>query len=211
MNMGKLKDWRNDNCPGEDCPGCGSMSCYASGGKVKEKPIKGHGKLGVEFDAENAKGPGGHRYPKTAKEGQERLDAELKRTARHYRRDDTEKFSQGGKVSLKSKLIQDDPNTSVDLFTTPDPNMGPDPRPPSGGAIDWKHRSGGGWSMLDPSDDDYVSKKKATFAEGGEVEGDHDADDELADAACSELLSAIEKKDKKEILEAIRAIVLSVR
>lgn len=41
------------------------------------------------------------------------------------------------------------------------------------------------------------------MAEGGEV------DDELMDMAAGELLEAFEKKNKKQILESIKAIVLS--
>jgi hypothetical protein len=56
---------------------------------------------------------------------------------------------------------------------------------------------------------------RTNLAEGGEVEGPEMSDDEmdaaLGDAACGELLDAIEKKDKAAILESIRALVLSVR
>ncbi len=52
--------------------------------------------------------------------------------------------------------------------------------------------------------------REVSYDEGGEVEGP-DMDDELSEMAAGELLEALEKKDKKEILESIRAIVLSVR
>ncbi len=57
------------------------------------------------------------------------------------------------------------------------------------------------------------------LAEGGESKEpemdsdgdmDGDTDDAMLDACADELLSAIERKDKAQILEAIKAIVLSV-
>lgn len=62
------------------------------------------------------------------------------------------------------------------------------------------------------------------LADGGEVEelepmkdmdGDHDgdmgSDDEIMDACADELMDALEKKDKRGILEAIKAIALSCK
>lgn len=49
------------------------------------------------------------------------------------------------------------------------------------------------------------------MAEGGEAEmDDMDSDDELNDACAEELMHALESKDKKGVLEAIRAIVLNM-
>jgi len=60
------------------------------------------------------------------------------------------------------------------------------------------------------------------YAEGGEVpekmdsDGDYDgdmegADNELMDQCCDELLSAIESKNKKEMLDSLKAIILSCK
>jgi hypothetical protein len=60
-------------------------------------------------------------------------------------------------------------------------------------------------------------KEGLGMADGGEVgpiDLDADADDvdnEILDSCAGELLDAIERKDKGQILEAIRAIVLSTR
>lgn len=55
-------------------------------------------------------------------------------------------------------------------------------------------------------------KESVGMAEGGEVEMDDEAmDNELCEAAAGELLAGIEKKDKAQILDSLRAIVLSVR
>jgi hypothetical protein len=47
------------------------------------------------------------------------------------------------------------------------------------------------------------------YDEGGEVDGvDDDIDNELNDMAAQELMDALEKKDKKAVLESIRALVM---
>lgn len=48
------------------------------------------------------------------------------------------------------------------------------------------------------------------YAEGGEVD-EEGSDNDLMDMACEELLSAIESKNKKEILESLKAIILSCK
>lgn len=57
--------------------------------------------------------------------------------------------------------------------------------------------------------EDYTYDPAMGFAEGGEVDGE--SDDELMDMCAHELMEAMEKKDKKGMLEAIRAIVLSCK
>lgn len=49
------------------------------------------------------------------------------------------------------------------------------------------------------------------FAEGGEVDHDKDADDELSGAVCDEFWDASDRKDKKGMLDAIKALVLSYK
>lgn len=64
-----------------------------------------------------------------------------------------------------------------------------------------------------------TGSKPKSYAEGGEVmdsDGDMDGDmgeddSAMMDSCASELLDGFEKKDKAQILEAIKAIVLSVR
>lgn len=51
------------------------------------------------------------------------------------------------------------------------------------------------------------SEKEKYYDEGGDVS----ADDEMLDMCCDELMNAFEKKDKKEILESLKAIILSVK
>lgn len=69
-------------------------------------------------------------------------------------------------------------------------------------------------------DEKRAARRKAEgFADGGEVDGgevdgpeagdEADIDAELMDMCAGELLEALEKKDKKGVLESIRAIVLN--
>lgn len=79
----------------------------------------------------------------------------------------------------------------------------------------------GGWSgalsnvkkELFGSADDMPQEN--SMAEGGEVELDMDAtqdvDGELMEMAADELCEAIEKKDKKGIVDAIKALVMSAK
>lgn len=102
---------------------------YAQGGEVK-----GHGKLGVEFDSKAKPREG---YPKSAAEQEERLKAEHARVSEMQRR-------------------------------KPEPEK---------------------------------------YAEGGEV-GQHGEDEELHHAIGSELMDALERKDKKGIMDALNAAVM---
>lgn len=59
---------------------------------------------------------------------------------------------------------------------------------------------------------------KCMYAEGGEAQpmeqdmgDDESMDNELMDGACEELMKAIESKNKKEMLESLKAIILSCR
>lgn len=66
-------------------------------------------------------------------------------------------------------------------------------------------------SFMDKGESDVGSSTTALphgLDEGGEVEK---MDNELMDQCCEELLSGIEKKDKKEILESLKALILSCR
>lgn len=58
-----------------------------------------------------------------------------------------------------------------------------------------------------------IKPKMQGLAEGGEVEAPHDDDmeDELHGMLADELHQALESKDKKAILESIRALVLSCK
>lgn len=52
------------------------------------------------------------------------------------------------------------------------------------------------------------------LAEGGEVDSkdmNEDVDNELMDMACGEFLEALHSKNKKEILDSLKAIILSVK
>lgn len=75
---------------------------------------------------------------------------------------------------------------------------------------------GGKVYEVGPMKDTRQPSKEAMTAydEGGDVDadGDYDGDmdNEILDQCCDELLSAFEKKDKKEILESLKAIILSV-
>lgn len=63
-------------------------------------------------------------------------------------------------------------------------------------------------SFMDKGESDVGSSETALphgLDEGGEV------DHELLDACCDELMSALESKNKKEILESLKAIILSVK
>ena len=52
---------------------------------------------------------------------------------------------------------------------------------------------------------------KESYAEGGDVDSDGDYHNELMDQCCDELLSAIESKNKKEMLDSLKAIILSCK
>lgn len=56
------------------------------------------------------------------------------------------------------------------------------------------------------------STKEKYYEEGGEVSEDHsEMDDELQQACCDEFMDALEQKDKKGVLESLRALVLSCK
>jgi hypothetical protein len=56
------------------------------------------------------------------------------------------------------------------------------------------------------------STKEKYYEEGGEVSEDHsEMDDELEQACCDEFMQALETKDKKGALEALRALILSCK
>ena len=61
------------------------------------------------------------------------------------------------------------------------------------------------------------STKEKYYEEGGEVDEDmgddlgDDTDDELQQMCCDELMQAFEQKDKKGVLEALRALILSCK
>ncbi len=66
-----------------------------------------------------------------------------------------------------------------------------------------------GFDMDGPETKAFMEKGEFTSeSEGGEIE---DMDNEMMDMCCDELLKAIESKDKKEILESLKAIILSVK
>jgi len=79
-----------------------------------------------------------------------------------------------------------------------------------------KYADGGSVGDPDKMQSAQDSMRKAFgYAEGGEVDEmaempDDGADDELMEACCSELMDALESKDKKGVLDAMRAIVLSM-
>lgn len=49
----------------------------------------------------------------------------------------------------------------------------------------------------------------AGMADGGEVEPEMEGEDEMHEAVAGELMDALERKDKKQILESMRAIVMA--
>lgn len=56
------------------------------------------------------------------------------------------------------------------------------------------------------------SEKERHMAEGGEMDENMDQDQEmLMDQVASELLEGIEKKDKKMVMDAIKALVLHIQ
>lgn len=63
--------------------------------------------------------------------------------------------------------------------------------------------------------EDHMAKKKKGFADGGEISGEmhvepeDEGDGEMHEMMGSELMSAIEKKDPKMIMQALEACVLS--
>ncbi len=80
---------------------------YAEGGEAK---VKGHGRLGVEFDPSLPPREG---YPKSAKEQQERLDAEQERMSEMQRRK-PEKMANGGYIG-SYQSSNSDPGIDGDL------------------------------------------------------------------------------------------------
>lgn len=73
---------------------------YGMKKKKKEQPIKGHGRLGVEFDPSQPPREG---YPKSAQEQRERLDAEHARVGEMQRRK-PELYADGGDVDEQQTL-----------------------------------------------------------------------------------------------------------
>ncbi len=76
---------------------------------------------------------------------------------------------------------------------------------------------GGEVYSVGPMTDTRQPSKEAltAYEKGGDVDadGDMDADmdNEMLDMCCDELLQALESKNKKEILESLKAIILSVK
>ena len=71
-----------------------------------------------------------------------------------------------------------------------------------------------GFDLNDQAVAKWMQEGKHTMAEGGEVEEmEHleGAEDELLEQCADELINAMEQKDKKGMLEAIKAIVISLK
>lgn len=128
------------------------------------------------------------------------------------------KYAGGGEVDNPNKMS---PNPKLKGLSEGGKvySVGPmtDTRQPSKEALEAYDEGG---PVLPGAQSFQNSFRKATgHAEGGEVDadGDYDGDkesgedNELMDMACDELMSALEKKDKKEILESLKAIILSVK
>jgi hypothetical protein len=58
-------------------------------------------------------------------------------------------------------------------------------------------------------DPDVPAMHPKTMAEGGELEPEMEGENEMHEAVAGELMDALERKDKKQILESMKAIVMA--
>lgn len=79
-----------------------------------------------------------------------------------------------------------------------------------------RHAKGGkvkGFDMNAEESKRFMEKGEFTGEkDGGEVSEDHsEMDNELQEACCDELMDALESKDKKGVLDAMKALILSCK
>ena len=208
-------------CPGASCPGCSSADCYATGGGVSED--RHQYERGVNQPLTENSGTSQTRSPYTpdlkeagkewAKKKHEKVLSELKMMPK------PKLYAEGGSVSSATKREDNEKGVHQPLWN----------HEPGVSAMGRHVRAAAGTSDEFDKADSYGAAKKSLnrthaeartmpkpqghFAIGGEVEGEHegheDMDADLHGAMGEELMSALESKDKKRIMESLEAIVMS--
>lgn len=182
-------------CPGTACPGCSSSMCEALGGKVGEPPHKA-------MMAESG-------YEKGINRGRN-LESGTSYAGAHAR-------GQVFKGQSKEENLTDSKNqhskTLGEMKAMPKPKLyehGGEVDPDEMGDMDRQESMLMGFlkdKKLPEQESKAIEMGEDDYAEGGSV----DDDSEMMDAVAGELMNALESKNKKEILDAIRAIVLSCK
>jgi hypothetical protein len=213
-------------CIGPSCRGCSSANCYAKGGEVEsdewepretksamhpEKHHKGvhessrFGTKGVSMAGED------QRTGLDSKEEHHRVLGEMRAMKK------PKLYAEGGSVSSWTK--REDNERGVHGEGSSNKNFSgesmagkhvrhaqehPEDKEDSMGAAKLHHKKVLGEMKAMP--------KPKLYAEGGEVsDGEPQMEDELKHAMGGELMDALERKDRKGIMSAMEAIVLSCR
>jgi hypothetical protein len=205
---------KSSACPGPECPGCSSPSCMASGGEIKGvnksydpegSPNSGTSEAGIHVRAggETGKRLAKYEHKKTLGElkmmPKPKLYAEGGSVESYSKRADNEKGVHAGESEPgASKKSQGMSMAGVFSRNSEDPRS-------KKMAVDEHHKVLGEMKTM---------KKPNLYAEGGEVHEDEAQDKELIDEELhnhmgEELMAAFDAKDKKRIMEAIDAIVMS--
>lgn len=224
------------SCPGASCPGCESANCYAEGGGVEKlhhspaggskNRLAGSNRVKREDQQE-----GVHRSRSVYSPGESNMGHAVRsgdsEAAKRMVYDKTKQqrplgknhgyFAEGGNVYDKTHRRDNEKGINKDAYV----NSG---RSEAGVALK------PAFSVHEDIDKDVAKrkhhkvlsemkmmKKPNLYAEGGKVEADMpepmdaspEMDDELSGMMGEELMSALESKDRKRIMESIESIVLS--
>lgn len=174
---------------GGECKACGGESCmYSNGGEVK-----GVHKPAVQADKYD-KPHMAKKYMGESEAGQDVRSNDLVTLAgpKH-------KLNKTGNESAKAKHHE----VLGEMKAMPNPKL-------KGLAHGGTLHNGEIKRFMDKGESE-VGDSMTALPHGLDEGGEADSDDGMLDACCDELLSAIEKKDKKEILESLKAIILSVK
>lgn len=182
-------------CPGKDCPGCSSASCYAEGGSVDSWSKREDNEKGVHQPT--AREPGQSMAGQDARVIKEHPDYESKED---YKRAAVRKHKGvlGDLKSMKKpKLYASGGKVSKD--DVPEPN-----------AQAAQQMQAGATSGELPASQLYANLKEGLhMSEGGAIEdGEDQMDSELHEAMGGELMDALERKDKKGIMSALEAAIM---
>ncbi len=186
-------------CMGDDCPGC--PMCMAKGGPTRDFEKGVHKPMlhspGTSFAGEQVRGEREARRTESREEGIRRgtagQDIGAAKDKHHTVLSEMRLmkkpnlYAEGGEVDQSAEQAEED--RKMREFKNNASQMdSEDPK----------------WGALHPSIKDASDEK---MAHGGEV----DDDSELHDAMGHELIESIHKKDRKGIMQAIEAIVLSMK
>lgn len=216
-------------CIGPACGGCGSSNCYGHGGRVKRHSPPSSDEAGVHepigkfrHGASGGTSVAGEHLRMGNTHGAKHMHKANLEDLKQMNTKKPELYAEGGSVDSWTKREDNERGVHGDLGKS-HPNMGsstaghhvrhaqehPEDREDSFGAAKLHHKKN--------LKEMRGMKKPNLYAEGGEVEGpaapgeDESMDDDLKHAMGGEFMSALERKDRKGIMSALEAIILSSR